>query len=150
MTTNNEIYAIVDDGDILLPSRDNYITIETHQDSDDGTFPKVNDYIKFYNKVRNNGIEHWLNYYDYDKDNNHIKFDGFVFTPKHEKSEFGVLKFDKPIKVCFGKIGDKLVIDEVSEIRGHFDFECWFVKNGLQNKLPNVIRLLFQIEEYIT
>lgn len=148
MTTSNEIYAIVDDGDVLLPSKDNCIIIETHHDSDNGTFPKVSNYVKFYNKVTNDGIEHWLK--SLMTNSCVIQGEGYKFTLANKWDTSAILKFDKPIKVCFGKIGDKLVIDEVSEIKGHFEYDTWWLKNGAQNKLPNVMQLLFQIEEYIS
>jgi hypothetical protein len=59
------------------------------------------------------------------------------------------LEFKEPIDVVIGKIGEKLIIEKVKKIRGEFQHDWFWTRNGRQDKIANGYEIWFVINSYL-
>jgi hypothetical protein len=154
METSSQLFKIVEDGDAFLPfaniSMHSPKTLEYDRMDEyyDGIFPRVSDYTRQANKMDSEGVTAFLNWN----------------TPKHKRCSFhngyctvtresewdneATLTFDKPIQVVFGYVGEEPVIKEVTQIKGEFFFEWFWLKNGRQDKMANGFEIYFNCKSF--
>lgn len=125
------------------------ILFETHEDGDDGTFPRVSDWSRFVNSLDNDGTGSWLRRIAGKKRGLKIKYDGALLRRDGKFSDRVVIEFDKPVNVVFGTVGNELVTKEVKSIAGEFMHEYYWTKRGRQDKIANGVEIWFEIREYI-
>lgn len=151
METTSRLFNVIEENQILKPAKGYYkerdrIYLEDTEDTHDGSWPRVSDYTRFCNKLDN---------YDYKAVQN------FLIGAKRKKSDWGGvtlhkvdrdkirLEFKEPVKVYFGKVGEKPILQEVKTIEGKLSHEFYWRKNGRQNKIANGIEIFIEEVEYI-
>jgi len=154
MKTTHTIWGIIDgDGPlrgIRFGSSDNAIQFEVSQDTDDGTYPRVSDYMRDVNSLERDGVTHFLNRKLTRKKNKlKICYEGVTILRESEWQDEAVLEFKEPVEVVVGQIGDRLIIEKVKKIRGEFDHDYFWTRNGRQDKVANGYEIWFKIKEYL-
>lgn len=156
METSSNINSIIEDVLILKPDSENRIWIDNHCDTDDGTFPRVSDYTRRLKRMEFHGgaadILNWMG-------NRRMKFsmDGYSIARKDTVSSNAVIIFDGLIHVSMGHIFElnnegfmvkKPVTSLINRIRGHFEYEFFWSKNGRQDKVANGFEIYFVCEQF--
>ncbi len=155
MKTSHSLWHIIDDGEVLEPAKDSCSSIakgilfEISQDTDDGTYPRVSDYVRFVNKLDVDGASYFINRCTRKKNKKVVDFMGVKIIREHDWETEAILEFEKPIQVMMGKIGDEPIIREVKKIRGEFNHDYFFTRGGRQDKLANGFEIWFNIQEYL-
>jgi hypothetical protein len=155
MQTSHSLWHIVDDGEVLEPAKGSCgsiakgILFEISQDTDDGTFPRVSDYVRFVNKLDEDGASYFINRCTRKKNKKVVDFMGVKIIREHDWETRAILEFEKPIQAMIGKIGDEPIIREVKKIRGEFNHDYFFTRGGRQDKLANGFEIWFNIQEYL-
>jgi hypothetical protein len=155
MKTTHSIWNIIDDGEILEPAKGtmgsckNGILFEISSDDEDGTYPRVSDYVRFANKLDEEGASYFINRCTRKKNKKVVDFMGIKIIRNNDWDDRAILEFKEPIKVVMGKIGEEKVIREVKKIRGEFNHDWFWMKNGRQDKIANGFEIWFNIEEYL-
>lgn len=151
--TSGQLFLIVEDELIFEPYREvnsiagRFMSIEHCDDGEDGTWPRISDYIRLTNRMDSEGTSAFLDWYTGRKK----KSDNGYCTIIRE-SKYGcdaTLVFKKPITVCFGKVGEELVTRQVSKITGEFTHE-WFWMKGIrrQDKVANGFEVYFDCKTF--
>lgn len=139
---SNMIYNIMEEDYILDITNNKKIIIETYQDDEDWTFETPNDWIKLIRKIDNEWIEFWFKenakYYGFSKMKETSDYDVFDFT------------FEKPIRACVAKIGDKFIVEEIKSIRAEIGYEWFSVRNWRQNEVVNGIDISLYVKEILS
>ena len=145
----HSIFNAIDDN---LPLNSELFTIDYHRDTDDGTFPTVNKWKRFCQRVDKDGDEAIFKFISGNR--KAAKFDGFYIKrtngmfgfdkdPNSYKN-FYIIVVDNPIKVHFGEVGNESIIKEVRMIIGEIQYEFYIRKDGAQNEYCNDIEILFK------
>ena len=153
MTTTHTIWGILDgDGPlkgVKFGTSNNAIQIEVSQDTDDGTYPRLCDYMRDINALENEGASHFLNRLTRKKNKLKIAYEGVTIIRDSKWSTDAVLEFKEPIDVVVSTVGERLIIEKVQRIKGEFDHDYFWTKNGLQDKVANGYEIWFKIKEYL-
>ena len=153
MTTTHTIWGILDgDGPlkgVKFGTSNNAIQIEVSQDTDDGTYPRLCDYMRDINALDSEGASHFLNRLTRKKNKLKIVYEGVTIIRDSKWSTDAVLEFKEPIDVVVSTVGERLIIEKVQRIKGEFDHDYFWTKNGLQDKVANGYEIWFKIKEYL-
>ena len=153
MKTTHSIWGILDgDGPlkgVKFGTSNNAIQIEVSQDTDDGTYPRLCDYMRDINALENEGASHFLNRLTRKKNKLKIVYEGVTIIRDSKWSTDAVLEFKEPIDVVVGTVGERLIIEKVQRIKGEFDHDYFWTKNGRQDKIANGYEIWFKIESYL-
>jgi hypothetical protein len=156
MDTTHCIWVLLDEGTPLLPITlqhsshiNNAIIFDVHQDTDDGSFPRVSDWTRFVNKIENDGVYRFLNGLTRKKNKLKIRYDQCTIIRDKDWDESAVIEFDAPIKVVFGHVGKEPIIKEVKKIKGEFTHDWFWTSCGTQDKVANGVEIYFNIHEYL-
>lgn len=126
------------------------ILFEVSQDTDDGTYPRLCDWMRDANGLDKDGPSHWLNRLTRKKNKLKIPFYGGVTIIRDSKwGTDAVLEFDEPVEVVMGTIGDRPIIEKVKKIKGEFHNDWFWTRNGLQSKIANGYEIWFEITGYL-
>jgi hypothetical protein len=156
--TTHSIWG-VEDGEILVPVElknrsdiDKGILFESSDDNEDGTYPLVMHYVTLVNNIDKNGVSVWLNKLSKPKESNyHLNINyGICRIIRESKYDSkATLIFNEPIEILLETIGDRKIIEKVSEIKGEFTYDWYWTKNGRQKKIANGFEIWFNIEKYL-
>ena len=153
METTHSIWGLLDgDGPlkgIKTSIGNNCILFEISQDTDDGTYPTVASYTRDANALDNEGTSHFLNRLTRKKDKTQLDYDGVKIIRDSKWDSEATLEFKEPIDVVIGKIGEKLIIEKVKKIRGEFQHDWFWTRNGRQDKIANGYEIWFVINSYL-
>jgi hypothetical protein len=153
MKTTHNIWGILDgDGPlkgVKFGTSNNAIQIEVSQDTDDGTYPTVASYTRDANALDDEGASHFLNRLTRKKNKLEIEYDGVKIIRESKWDHCAVLEFKEPIDVVIGQIGEELIIKKVKKIKGEFDHDWFWTRNGRQDKIANGYEIWFMIESYL-
>ena len=156
MKTSHAVWNVLEDGELLEPISPknsshikNAILFEVSDDNEDGTYPRVSDYVRLVNKIENEGTSVWVNRLTRKKNKKSIGFMGCNITRTSDYEDSAVIEFNEPIKVVFGYIGDSPIIKEIKKIRGEFTHDWFWTRNGRQDKVANGFEIYFNIKEYM-
>lgn len=154
MKTTHSIWSLLDGDSPLKGTSTQFgrecILFEISQDTDDGCYPRLCDWMRHANSLDSEGTSHWLNRLTRKKNRLSIPYYGGVTIKRDsEWSTDAVLEFDSPIQVVMGMIGERPIIDEVKKIKGSFDHDWFFTRAGRQSKIANGYEIWFSIDEYL-
>jgi hypothetical protein len=151
--TTHTIWGIIDGdgaaGGVRFGDCDNAILFEVSKDTDDGTYPRLCDYMRDINSLELNGVTHFINRLTRKKNKLEIDYDGVKIIRTAKWQDEAVLEFKEPIDVVVGKVGERLVIEKVKRIKGEFDHDYFWTRNGRQSKVANGYEIWFKIKEYL-
>ena len=128
----------------------NAMLFDIHEDTDDGTYERVADWKRFVNKLDNEGTSFFINKLATNKRKKTMieAYDVTIFR-KHDWDTEATIEFKEPITVVIGKVGDVEITAEVKRIRGEFDHDYFFKRNGRQQELANGFEIWFKVNEYL-
>ena len=153
METTHSIWGILDgDGPlkgVKFGTSNNAIQIEVNQDTDDGTYPTVASYTRDANALDDEGASHFLNRLTRKKNKLEIEYDGVKIIRESRWDNQAILEFKEPIEVVICQVGDKPIIEKVKKIKGEFDHDWFWTRNGRQDKIANGYEIWFKIESYL-
>ena len=153
MQTTHTIWGALDgDGPMKGIKRDfgrECILFEVSQDTDDGTYPRLCDYMRDVNALDREGASHFLNRLTRKKNKTKIDCDGVTIIRDAKWEDIAILKFKEPLEIVMGKIGDRALIEKVKAIRGRFHHEFFWTRNGRQDKVANGYEIWFEIDSYL-
>jgi hypothetical protein len=153
METTHSIWGLLDGEGPLKGIKtsigNNCILFEISQDTDDGTYPTVASYTRDANALDNEGTSHFLNRLTRKKDKTQLDYDGVKIIRDSKWDSEATLEFKEPIDVVIGKIGEKLIIEKVKKIRGEFQHDWFWTRNGRQDKIANGYEIWFVINSYL-
>ena len=151
--TTHTVWGILDkDGPFEGVKTDfgrNCMLFEVSQDTDDGTYPTLASYTRDANALDREGASHFLNRLTRKKDKTKIEYDGVTIVRDSKWTEDAVLEFKEPIEVVMGRVGDKPVIQRVKKIKGEFQHDWFWTRNGRQEKIANGYEIWFRVDEYV-
>jgi hypothetical protein len=154
METTHSIWGVFDKEGPLKGVKtslgDDCILFEISQDTDDGTYPTVASYTRDANALDNEGASHFLNRCTRKKDKTRIEYDGVTIIRDSKWDSEAILEFKEPIDIVMGRIGEKLVIEKVKSIRGEFQHDWFWTKDGRQDRIANGYEIWFVISEYVS
>ena len=153
METTHTIWGVLDgEGPlkgIKMDFGNNCMLFEVSQDTDDGTYPTVASYTRDANGLDDEGASHFLNRLTRKKNKLEIEYDGVKIIRDSKWDSEATLEFKEPIDVVIGKIGEKLIIEKVKKIRGEFQHDWFWTRNGRQDKIANGYEIWFVINSYL-
>ena len=155
MKTTHSIWGLLEDELPLEPLKGdgfnikNSMLIEISEDTDDGTYSRVSDYMRFANSLENSGASAFLNRCSRKKNKKVVDFMGAKIIRDADYRTAAIIEFTNPINVIIGHVGDRPIIEKVKKIKGEFTHEWFWKKNGRQNKIANGFEIWFNIEGYI-
>jgi len=151
--TSHQLWEVVEYNHIFEPVKSvnnfehgKWMLFESFQDDEDGTFPRVSDYMRIVNAMEREGATAFLRWIGRSK----MKFNnGYCKVEREGKfSNEATIKFENPIAVSFGELDGEHITKEVTEIKGEFSFEWLWMKNGRQDKVANRVEVFFNCQEY--
>ena len=154
VTSNLHDSEFYDNNPVLFKlNKDKNLYLDSTEETDDGDWPEINDWINFMENINKNESDAILDFY-FSEEKNECVFDNFtlirinetlITTPDFQKLK---LVFDTPQKFIFGEIGfgnnKEFVTKEISEIYCNFTYECyWYADNSKakQKKYCNIIEI---------
>jgi hypothetical protein len=152
MKTTHSIWHILDDGEafegvnISSSFIKNGMLFEISEDTDDGTFPRVSDYMRFANSLNSEGASYFLNRLTKKKNKLELDFCGVKITRKNQWDTKAILEFKEPIEMVFGYVGERAVIEKVKKMEGEFTHDWFFKKSGRQDKIANGFEIWFEVQ----
>ena len=153
METAHSIWGVLDgDGPlkgIKMDFGNNCMLFEVSQDTDDGTYPTVASYTRDANGLDDEGASHFLNRLTRKKNKLEIDYDGVKIIRESRWDNQAILEFKEPVEVVIGQVGDKPIIEKVKKIKGEFDHDWFWTRNGRQDKIANGYEIWFKIESYL-
>lgn len=153
MNTTHSIWSLIDgDGPlkgVKFGTSSNAMLIEVSQDTDDGTYPRVSDYMRDINSLEREGVTHFINRLTRKKNKLEIDFCGVKIIRENKWTDCAILEFEEPIDVVIGQVGDNLIIEKVKRVKGEFDHDYFWTRNGRQDKVANGYEIWFKIESYL-
>lgn len=155
MKTTHTIWEILDEGVTLEPltCRQSYIKdgilFEISEDDEDGTYPRVSDYVRFANSLDREGTSYFLNRLTRKKKKLEIDFCGVKITRGSDWDTEATLEFKEPIEVVMGHVGETPTVVKVKKIKGEFTHDWFFRKSGRQDKIANGFEIWFEIKKYL-
>jgi len=128
----------------------NAMLFDIHEDTDDGTYERVADWKRFVNKLDQEGTSFFINKLATNKRKKTMieAYDVTIFR-KHDQDTEATIEFKEPITVVMGKVGGVEITAQVKKIRGEFDHDYFFKKNGRQQELANGFEIWFKVNEYL-
>jgi len=128
----------------------NAMLFDIHEDTDDGTYERVADWERFVTKLDKEGTAFFINKLATNKRKKTMieAYDVTIFR-KHDWDTEATIEFKEPITVVIGKVGDVEITAQVKKIRGEFDHDYFFKKNGRQHDLANGFEIWFKVNEYL-
>ncbi len=128
----------------------NAMLFDIHEDTDDGTYERVADWKRFLNKLDQEGTSFFINKLATNKRKKTMieAYDVTIFR-KHDQDTEATIEFKEPITVVMGKVGGVEITAQVKKIRGEFDHDYFFKKNGRQHDLANGFEIWFKVNEYL-
>jgi hypothetical protein len=128
----------------------NAMLFDIHEDTDDGTYEKVADWKRFVKKLDSDGTSFFLNQLAKGKRKKTLieAYDVTIFR-KNDWDTDAIIEFKEPIIVHIGKVGDTDITAAVKRIRGEFDHDYFFKKNGRQQEFANGLEIWFKVNEYL-
>lgn len=153
MEKTTDLWNAIDNG-IALVGRptvgyDNSILIETNEDVDDGTFPRVADWTRAINQIEDDGITAWINRWTRKRSKLEIDLGEFKIIRTNPASPYAVIEFKEPITVWHAQVGETPVTSKVKKIEGEFFHDYYFKRNGRQDRIANGFEVWFSIKEYL-
>lgn len=150
----HSIWNLLDGDGPLGPIKTDFgkscMLFEVSQDTDDGCYPRLCDWMRHANSLDREGPSHWLNRLTRKANKLKIPFYGGVTIVRDKKwDDRAVLEFDQPIEVVMGHIGDRPIIEKVKKIEGEFHIDWFWTKSGLQSKIANGYEIWFEIKDYL-
>ena len=127
----------------------NCMLFEVSQDTDDGTYPTLASYMRDANALDREGASHFLNRLTRKKDKTKIEYEGVTVVRDSKWTGDAVLEFKEPIEVVMGRVGDRPVIQRVKKIKGEFQHDWFWTRNGRQEKIANGYEIWFRVDEYL-
>ena len=155
MTTTHSIWEILDEGvtfepvDLKSSFIKNAMLFEISEDTDDGTFPRVSDYMRFANSLDSDGTSYFINRLSRKKNKLELDFCGVKITRGSQWDCKAILEFPEPIEVIIGHVGEKAIVEKVKRIQGEFTHDWFFKKSGRQDKIANGFEIWFEVEKYL-
>jgi len=156
MKTTHTIWNIIDDGEILEPVKGssctnvkNGILFEISSDDEDGTYPRVSDYVRFVNSLDEQGTSYFINRCTRKKNKKAVDFMGIKIIRESDYQDEAILEFPEPVEVVLGKVGEELVTRKVRKMSGNFTHDYFWTKRGRQDKIANGFEIWFNIKEYL-
>ena len=154
METAHSIWEVTD---MKLPFKgikfmesQNAMLFDIQEDTDDGTYERVADWKRFVNKLDNEGTSFFINKLATNKrKKTMIEAYGVTIFRKHDQDTEATIEFKEPITVVMGKVGDVEITAKVKKVRGEFDHDYFFKKNGRQQELANGFEIWFKVNEYL-
>lgn len=150
--TTHTVWGILDgDGPfegIKMDFGRNCMLFEVSQDTDDGTYPRLCDWMRDANALDREGASHFLNRLTRKKDKTRIDFEGVTIVRDSKWSNEATLEFKEPIWVVMGRVGTKPVVQLVKKIKGEFTHDWFWTRNGRQSKIANGYEIWFVVQEY--
>jgi len=150
------VWNIVEDKEVFEPIKSvngvtgTYMLMEMIEDSHDGTFPRVSDYTRLANRIDKEGISEYLTWISTKKSKKLVSNTGYCTIERTSKfSNEAVIKFETPIKMCFGVVNGEQIIQEIDQIKGEFDHEWFWMKNGRQDKIANGFEVYFNCKNFV-
>lgn len=123
---------------------------EVSQDTDDGTYPRLCDWMRDANALDKEGPSHWLNRLTRKANKLKIPFYGGVTIVRDSKwATDAVLEFDQPVEVIIGRVGERPIVEKVTKIKGEFHNDWFWTKSGRQEKIANGYEIWFEIKDYL-
>ena len=151
--TVHQVWGILDgDGPFEGVKKDfgrDCLLFEVSQDTDDGTYPRLCDWMRAANALERDGTSHFLNRLTRKKNKRKIDFEGIKIIRDAEWETEAVLEFKEPIEVVMGRVGDRVIIEKVKKLRGEFHHDWFWTRNGLQSKIANGYEIWFEVKEYL-
>lgn len=152
MKTVHSIWNLLD-GDgalkgVKFGTSDNAMLIEISQDTDDGTYPRVSDYMRDINSLEREGASHWINRLTRKKNKLEIDFCGVKIIRENKWTEEAILEFKEPVEVVLGYLDETPFVIDVKKIKGEFDHDYFWTRSGRQDKVANGYEIWFKIESY--
>lgn len=128
----------------------NAMLFDVHEDTDDGTYEKVADWKRMVKRLDSDGTSVFLNQLARGKRKKTLieAYDVTIFR-KNDWDTDAIIEFKEPIIVHIGKVGDTDITAAVKRIRGEFDHDYFFKKNGRQQEFANGFEIWFKINEYL-
>ena len=127
----------------------NCMLIEVSQDTDDGTYPRLCDWMRAANSLYKDGASSFLNRLTRKKNKLEIDFEGVKIIRTAKWESRAQLEFKEPIPVVVGKIGERSIIEKVKRIRGEFEHDWFWTKSGRQSEIANGYEIWFRVDEYL-
>lgn len=156
MQTTHSIWEIIDEGMVFEPRSlkysshiSNAMLFEISEDTEDGTYPRPQDYKRFARNLEDNGTSYWVNMLTRKRDKLSIEFYGATITRTADYEDTAVIEFKNPIKIVLGYIGDEPVVKEIKKIQGTFTHDWFWTKNGRQDEIANGFEIWFCVEKYL-
>lgn len=152
METSYKLWSIIDDKSVFKPLEEIYqhqlgkfMLIDQHEDTDDGTFSRVNTYTRLVKRIDNDTSNYltWLM-----SSKMKIGLDGSILRRVDKHTAKVSLIFDEPINVVFGYVSDEPIIKEVTQINGEIYIDWFWRKNGRQNKYANGFEVYLDCEKF--
>tara|TARA_R110002020_G_scaffold259871_1_gene474021 strand:- start:436 stop:951 length:516 start_codon:yes stop_codon:yes gene_type:complete len=154
LETTAQLFQIVEDKQVLKTHKTvnqlehgNWMSFELFLDDYDGCFSRVSDWVRFANRIDNDGVSEYLTWIS---KSNKLKIkQGYCTIVRESKwSDEATLIFDEPIEVVVGEVNDEYIVDKVNKITGRFSYEWLWMKNGRQDKIANGIEIYFDCQKY--
>lgn len=154
METTHSIWEVTD---MELPFKgikfmesQNAMLFDIHEDTDDGTYEKVADWKRMVKKLDSDGTSFFLNQLARGKRKKTLieAYDVTIFR-KNDWDTDAIIEFKEPIIVHIGKVGDTDITAAVKRVRGEFDHDYFFKKNGRQQEFANGFEIWFKVNEYL-
>ena len=154
METTHSIWEVTD---MELPFKgikfmesQNAMLFDIHEDTDDGTYEKVADWKRMVKKLDSDGTSFFLNQLARGKRKKTLieAYDVTIFR-KNDCDTDAIIEFKEPIIVHIGKVGDTDITAAVKRVRGEFDHDYFFKKNGRQQEFANGFEIWFKVNEYL-
>lgn len=152
ITNLNDLDYDEETTEILIDFRDTEKTLflDTTEETDNGTWPKVEDWLQFIEHIESDGSDALVDFY-FGKEKTESNWTGFkLIKDENQGPEFQRLRliFDNPMKFIFGTIGFgdnvKYVTEEVNELFCDFTFSGYSFANEnrkLQTKYINGLEI---------
>lgn len=154
METTHSIWEVTDmqmpfKGIKFMESQ-NAMLFDIHEDTDDGTYEKVADWKRMVKKLDSDGTSFFLNQLARGKRKKTLieAYDVTIFR-KNDWDTDAIIEFKEPIIVHIGKVGDTDITAAVKRVRGEFDHDYFFKKNGRQQEFANGFEIWFKVNEYL-
>jgi len=138
----NQMQFVIEEWEILDIRNWKKIILNTYEDREDGTFPSINDWIKFANKIdKENWLERYLKKY-------HKYYWISKIENTNEMNTFNIT-FEKPLEVCVSNVWERLIIEKIKKAKIQLSNECFWVKNWRQDKIANWINIFLNFKELL-
>ena len=158
MESTHTLWDVIEEGKVLSPYTGSHssphirkaILFEISEDTEDGTYPRVSDYVRLTNKIEANGTSVWVNRLTRKRNKKSIEFFGCKIERSADYEDEATIEFATPIQVIFGYVGDEPIIKEIKKIKGEFTHDWFWMKSGRQDKVANGFEIWFNIKEFLS